>query len=354
MPYLKYLPIALLAAAPLLAHSAPYYVKRIGVSAGGDSYASSINNAGAVVGVHHPGEEQQPAAFLAAGGTVSYPGNFFALRGINDNGVIAGNTWGGQPGAYTWQNGQMSKLADLGYGAEGGRINNAGQVAGIALTADGGYHAAVFSNGGVRDLGTLYGGNSDAAGINDNGVVVGSTDRAPGSWGGHAFIYENGVMSDIGTLPGDQDSSAWAINAGRAVVGTSSRAGGNQAFLYANGNMQNLGALTGSVNSYAQGINDAGQVVGWSFQPGGKSAFLYDNGSLTDLNTLIDPGTGWRVQQAFDINESGDIAAKACKFGVGCEIVVLSAVPEPGSYAMLLAGFGVLGFTARRQRRARS
>lgn len=354
MTYLKYLPVALLAAAPLLAHSAPYSVKRIGVSAGDQSIATSINNAGAVVGTHHPGEDQQPAAFLSAAGQVSYPGNFFALRGINDHGVIAGSTWGGQPGAYTWQNGQMTSLADLGYGAEGGRINNAGQVAGIALTADGGYHATIFGNGAAQDLGALYGGNSSAYDINDRGVVVGATDRVPGGWGGHAFIYEHGVMTDIGTLAGDVDSTATAVNAGGAVAGVSSRTGGTQAFLYAGGSMVNLGALTGSVHSYASGINDAGQVVGWSFQPGGRSAFLYQDGSLTDLNTLIDPAAGWRVQQAFDINESGDIAAKACKLGVGCEIVVLSAVPEPETYAMLLAGFGVLGYTARRKRRAKA
>eukprot|EP01034_Spumella_vulgaris_P030034 gene30034-37184_t len=349
MAYRKFLP-ALLLATPLLAHSAPYNVKQLGLFATDDSYASSINNAGAVVGTHHPGEDHQPIAFLAAGGKASYPGSFAAIRGINDHGVISGNDY--SPTAYTWQNGQMTQLADLGYGAEGGRINNAGAAVGLSLTATG-YHATVFSNGTVQDLGALYGGNSLANDINDSGVVVGETARVAGTYSSRAFIYANGVMSDIGTLAGDVDSAAYAINAGGAVTGQSRRDGSTRAFLYQDGSMVDLGTLSGFANSAAGGINDAGQVVGWGFTGRARGAFLYHNGTLTDLDTLLDPALGWHVEKAYDINESGDIAARACKAGLGCEIVVLTMapVPEPETYAMLLAGFGLLGFVARRRAR---
>lgn len=339
-----------LMAAPLLAHSAPYNIKQLGVSAGTDSRATSINNAGTVVGVHHPGEDGQPAAFLAGGGKVSYPG-FFSIGGINDQGVVSGSS--SDPWVETWQHGQATRYNDFGIGGEGGRINNAGAVAGVAWTSTG-YRAAVFANGTTQNLGTLYGGDSYAYDINDSGVVVGSSSTAPGALASHAFVYANGVMTDIGTLAGDSSSNAWAINAGGAVAGYSANANGYRAFVYQGGTMLDLGALTGHTYSMASGINDAGQVVGWGMTGNSWGAFLYSDGAMTDLNTLVDPALGWTVQKAFDINENGDIAAKACKAGLGCEIVVLTMapVPEPETYAMLLAGFGLLGFVARRQRRA--
>ena len=43
--------------------------------------------------------------------------------------------------------------------------------------------------------------------------------------------------------------------------------------------------------------------MGWS----GGNAFLYSGGVMTDLNTLIDPASGWVLEEARDINEPGQI-----------------------------------------------
>ena len=37
-------------------------------------------------------------------------------------------------------------------------------------------------------------------------------------------------------------------------------------------------------------------------------------------------------------------------YDVSIDNIALSAVPEPGQYSMMLAGLGLLGFTARRKR----
>ena len=71
----------------------------------------------------------------------------------------------------------------------------------------------------VTDLGTLPGGSgSEAWGINASGEVVGYASNSSGYQ--HAFLYSNGTMKDLGTLPGLYSAScAYGINASGQVVG---------------------------------------------------------------------------------------------------------------------------------------
>jgi probable HAF family extracellular repeat protein len=75
----------------------------------------------------------------------------------------------------------------------------------------------------------------------------------------HAFLWQNGKMRDLGTLPGESQSRAEDINNRGQVVCWS---GG--AFLWQNGKMRDLGALSGVDESAALGINSLGQVVGYA------------------------------------------------------------------------------------------
>src|SRR5262245_9543838 len=82
-------------------------------------------------------------------------------------------------------------------------INEQGQVAGTAETADGGAHAFRWTaSGGMQALGTLQGATfSDARVINARGQVAGMADTADGAT--HAFRWtESGGMEDLGTLGG--------------------------------------------------------------------------------------------------------------------------------------------------------
>jgi probable HAF family extracellular repeat protein len=150
----------------------------------------------------------------------------------------------------------------------------------------------------MTDLGTLGGAYSSARGINDAGQVVGMSVTAAG--GGHAFITgPNGVgMTDLGT-PAESYSDA-------------------------------------------SGINDAGQVVGGVYTAAGvPHAFITGpNGvGITDLNSLVSVPGGATLTYAV-INNHGQVAA------------VGALIPEPETYAMLLAGLGLLGFIARRRKAA--
>ncbi len=185
-------------------------------------------------------------------------------------------------------------------------INASGQVVGYAYTAAGDRHAFLYSNGTMTDLDTLGGTLSIANGINASGQTVG---QANPSVFRHACLYSNGTMTDLGTL-GGTNSAAAGINASGQVVGSAQVPDGNfHAVLYSNGTVTDLGTL-GRNESEANGINASGQVVGNAATPAGfqfQHAFLYSNGTMTDLNTLIPANSGWVLQGAQAINDSGEI-----------------------------------------------
>ncbi|HWE03189.1 MAG TPA: hypothetical protein VG326_12335 [Tepidisphaeraceae bacterium] len=172
-------------------------------------------------------------------------------------------------------------------------INSSGQVAGTA-SASGGVNHAFFwtSAGGMQDLGTLGGPQSEAYSVNDSGEVVGGSDTSTGADPTeHAFVWTNsGGMIDLGTLAGDVTSQAQAVNGSGEIVGFSQDASdGLHAFIWTAGDgMQSLGTLPGFTNTVADAINDAGEVVGAASNPGGNEhAFIWSaSAGMQDLGTL--------------------------------------------------------------------
>jgi probable HAF family extracellular repeat protein len=202
----------------------------------------------------------------------------------------------------------------------------------------------------MADLGTLGGIYSGAAAINASGQVAGYSKILGG--GVRAFITgANGVgLTDVGTLGGDY-SSASDINGSGQLVGSASTTGNalEHAFITgANGvGMTDLGSLFGNL-SVARDINLSGQVVGLSCMDDGTGhAFITGaNGvGLTDLNSLVSLTGGDYLVEARGINDQGQIIANS-EFG---HAYLLTPVPEPETWAMLLIGLSLVGFAARRQ-----
>jgi hypothetical protein len=70
---------------------------------------------------------------------------------------------------------------------------------------------------------------------------------------------------------------------------------------------------------------------------------------MYDLNNLIAPGSGWLLGAAYAINDRGQIVGVGTHNGQD-RAFLLTPVPEPGTWAMLvaLAIFGSLAAISRR------
>lgn len=202
-------------------------------------------------------------------------------------------------------------------------LNDKDVLVGAANTANGARHAFVILNSSTSDLGTLPSGTSSAAfAINNSDVIAGAADFDGKV--NHAVSWTHLKIMDLGTLPLGAGSSARAINDRGQIVGFSDTPDGVHAFLYTDGAMRDLGTL-GSDPSKASGVNNHGEVVGASNVTNSKRhAFLWRKGQMTDLNDFLPAGTPWVLQDAFSINDGGQIVCSARRKGESSHLILLT------------------------------
>lgn len=284
----------------------------LGTLGGKNSVGNGINSQGQVVGwANVPGAGTE--AFLWDGSVLKDLGTLGGASssaiGINDAGQVAGTSVNGVGlnEAFLSENGILQGLGDLGGGdSQAMAINQAGSVAGESSYAPFEVHGFLYRTNQMVDLGTLGGAYSSVYALNNLDMVVGQSADTNGN--DHAFLYVSGEMRDLGAM-GLVFSCAVGINDRGEVIGTASSANYSEThgFVYAKGVMTDLGTLGGpDIEPYA--INNAGQIVGYGLTADwNQRAFLWQNGSLLDLNTLLPPNSGWVLQDAVFINDSGQI-----------------------------------------------
>ena len=248
---------------------------------------------------------------------------------INNRGQVVGtssDTFGTR--AFIWEKGTMTPLPTLG----GSRtyaylINDAGQAAGYAVTADGEAHAVLWDRGQLIDLSSPVPGSpcdcvSNARGLNARGDVVGfefsfaTTTSVALLWsaGSRTVIATND--SSVSYIP-DRINDRGEVSGNRDTLAPGGHPDLNPFFWSA-------GTLTewnrDAVTSRATAMNRDGQVVGEASNGAtGIQGFVWDAGQVTELAW---PG----YSTAADINDRGVIVGSASIANSGIHAVMWTPV----------------------------
>ena len=282
-----------------------------------DFTVSQINNSGQVVGSLRQGSSARYAYSTGPNGGPLQ--NFYTYHdgnAINNNGIAVYRRW--TTGVYAVQpDGTMVEVVDSGVGGYVRGINDEGQIAvqirnhreweGIYPTG------AVWSEEtGLRDI-TVNGQNTNLFDINNAGQVLGQVLNQDSE----IFVLNEDGTFSILSLPGE-------------LI---------------------LEEVPGGIFRMPR-FNDFGQIVGRLLGEDGTSfSFLASITTNEIINLsmeqeLID--AGWSNIMVSDINNLGQISGTGTINGT-TRAFLLTPVPEPETYAMMLVGLSMLGFMRRRR-----
>jgi probable HAF family extracellular repeat protein len=306
-----------------------YSITDLGTFGGSTSTANAINDLGQIVGSADltNASPKWTHAFLYTNGMMvdlgtlgDYVNSFgtYSLSsawGINSAGQIVGKSYttAGRYHAFLYDQEQMTDLGVLAGSdqSEARSINASGQI--VGFTEGPLFHAFLYDSGTMTDLNTLGGTESAALGINNAGQIVGDSWANTSGGSDIAFIYTNSTMFALGSLSNRPAIQAFAINDNGQVTGYTGTGGDSttifRGFLYSNGVFTDLGNLGGYLtNVVPLAINNKAQIVGnISGAATSSQAFLYSGGAVSLLDNLIDPASGWTLIHANGINNNGQI-----------------------------------------------
>ena len=313
---------------------------------GGATWTTGLNNNGVSVG-YYQDSSGITQGFINDNGMFSSlsvpiaslpettPGNTYTTpTGINNNGDVVGYLFNTSP-QYALVVGQEL-------------INNVYTTVSQYKYLDSGYTGFVENNGSWTFLNdpNAATGTTQAQGINNNGVVVGSFTDA-GSGMNNGFVESNGAYTSLSAPGAVYGTVASGINNSGVVVGSFFDGAFNSHGFVENNGVYTVLDVPGALDTTATGINNNGQVVGY-FDTGNGALynFVESNGVFSKVNLNV-PNAANGVFTT-GINDQGQIAGNfADPDNVGHGIVLTSVattviVPEPEEWVMLLAGLGML------------
>lgn len=264
------------------------------------SQAFSINNSGQVVGTCQPGSIYPPVGPGPAGG--KYP----------------------TAHAFIWRDGKMEHLgtANVSDSHTPYGINDSGTVVGASQSVwhpSETWHGAVqWENGSLFSLPGGGGSGTRAMAVNSAGLVVGSGRDPDGLL--HAFLWEGRILKDMNTIIPAGSSWVWSeavgVNARGQIIGNGAAPNFSGAFIWENDAIADIGAPYPSGRSEVRGINASGAVVGRTTKGDLWRAFAGRDGWIADLNDLIPLDSGWVLEAATSISNTGFIVGTGKHNGV--------------------------------------
>lgn len=325
----------------------------------------------------------------------------YSATGLNDQGQVLLATQG-PPGinARTYLRDSSGGLTRIGgAGVYGTGLSNSGEVAGVLYVPEnrvilGGGRPAIITNhafstlaGVIVDHGEFLGGATTVEGANSSGNFVGQTDN--GGAPGPTYVYRNGAYEMLHGNPLDA-SQASGINDSQIIVGSVKQKAtlwrldkaGNQymedsiyedlpehaqlgessyateinnhnqvigtiqylepyAFMWEDGKNRHLGSF------HAEDLNTNGWVVGFADGAGSNAtryAVLHDGLAMLDLSSLTN--SDWTLETAIAINSTGQIVGWGYNSDEELRSYLLNpvSVPTPGAIMLALVGVGTLRF----------
>jgi hypothetical protein len=307
------------------------------------------------------------------------------VDGINNNGlvsgyyVLAGDPMLGQPPqnyvgfTANTDGSNFTSFSRAGHEQTGvSGINDAGTTVGVSVLTYGTGNGFVrTADGSFTDIVPTFGGvpsaYSEAIGINNAGDIVGFyTDVVPPSLDviqqySHGFTLKNGVYSqfDFPALIGF-GTQLFSINDSGTITGSylDNDYGLPHGFVFSPYAGFVVPSIGGEFASSVGAVNAAGSFGFATLSPNPLSPTGFAATAYVAKGNLFDGSgvsyTPFDVPGAFSteifgINNRNDLTGYFID-GSGIHGFVAQAVPEPASWAMLIAGFGLVGAMQRRRR----
>jgi uncharacterized membrane protein len=286
---------------------------------------ADVNSSGQIAGGYDIGFKR--VGFFWEGGVVTdvgvlSGGDYTFAADINESGAIVGSSGVYfNTSAFVWTRSTGINALQSLSGTRSRRdfatgMNNAGDIVGASAG-----HAALWRNGIVHDLGSQF-AYTTARAIGDGGHIVGTDGDNHGYL---AWRWQNGFVP-IGS------ARVNAVNRfGHAV-------GGSTALIHWPGNVAlTTQMLPGYNRSSGADISDDGTMVGLCAMGGywqDQRATIWRDLRPLDLNDLIPSGSGWVLESAAGLANSGYIVGYGSLGGRRTGFL-LTPVPEASSAAGL-------------------
>ena len=238
--------------------------------------------------------------------TITYPGAVFTdVRGLNSDGQLVGyaSLDGVNFFAFSYEAGVYTPLPATVFPVAAHGVNDAGVIIGSTNDPVAPTQAFIFNAGTYAFFSRPGWEHTYGRMISNSGLVTGySWDSVTGASAGYIYNPFTSTFTDISPA-GSLFTIAQGINAAGQVVGSATIVpSGSNAFLREPGGSITLFQI-GSAPTRARGINDVGLITGFVTVGGVTQGFV---GSSGGFQTLMVPGSDATFPEA--INNAGQVA----------------------------------------------